>query len=260
MAPGAQRVVVGDRDGRVDVADGLPEIAAGSLEPAGEEEPVDPLGDRGDRARRGERGAGPSGGLRPGAAAVATNVAFTVLSSVFRYPDVLKEPTDAILTAFRAHQSAVTGWFIALAASAALFAPIAVGVGRLSDRRAMRWAVPVGIAAAVVQVVGLSRWALLVPGYAADATSNDPAVAAAARDAFKTAHRVLGNVIGETFGYAFTAAWTLLVLVALGRTWAGRWFTALGALVDSSRIVAELGVKATPVEQALAETLSTYLS
>ena len=40
--------------------------------------------------------------------------------------------------------------------------------------RAMRVAVPVGIAAAVVQVIGLSRWPLLVPGFAADAASADP--------------------------------------------------------------------------------------
>ena len=89
-------------------------------------------------------------------------------------------------------------WFAVMALSAALFAPIAIGVGRLSDHRAMRWAVPVGIAAAVVQVIGLSRWPLLVPGFAADAASTDPATAAPARDSFETAHRVLGNVIGET--------------------------------------------------------------
>jgi hypothetical protein len=90
--------------------------------------------------------------------------------------------------------------------------------------------VPVGIAAAAVQVAGLLRWPLLVPGYAADATSADPAVAAAARDSFATAHRILGTIVGETFGYVLTAAWTVLVLTALGRAIAGRWFTALGAV------------------------------
>jgi hypothetical protein len=163
-------------------------------------------------------------------AAVLTNVAFTVLGSVFNYPDVLKEPVDTILTSFRASQGVVSAWFTVLALSAALFAPIAVGVGRLSAHRAMRVAVPVGIAAAVVQVVGLLRWPLLVPGFAEDAVSTDPATAAAARDSFETAHRVLGTIIGETFGYLLTATWTLLVLVALGRTFAGRWFTALGGV------------------------------
>jgi hypothetical protein len=161
-------------------------------------------------------------------AAVLTNAAFTVLGSVFNYPDVLKEPTSEILASFREHQGAVTFWFTVMAISSALFAPIAFGVGRLSTHRAMRAAVPVGIAAAVVQVIGLSRWPLLVPGFAAGAASSEPATAAQARDSFEAAHRVLGNVLGESFGYLFTAAWTLLVLVALHRVLAGRWFTALG--------------------------------
>ncbi len=105
-----------------------------------------------------------------------------------------------------------------MALSAALMAPIAVGVGRLSNHPAMRAAVPVGIAAAVVQVIGLARWPLLVPGFAADAASADPAVAAAARDSFLLAHHILGNLIGETFGYLLTAAWTLLVVIALRRS------------------------------------------
>lgn len=164
------------------------------------------------------------------AAAVLTNAAFTVLGSIFDYPDVLKEPVADILAAFREHQGQVSFWFAVMAVSAALFAPIAIGVGRLSTRRAMRVAVPVGVAAAVVQVIGLSRWPLLVPGFAADATSSDAATVARAHDSFETAHRLLGNIIGETMGYAFTAAWTLLVIVALHRTVAGIWFSVLGAV------------------------------
>jgi hypothetical protein len=152
------------------------------------------------------------------AAAVLTNVAFTALGSIFDYPDILKQPVDEILAAFQASEEPIIAWFTVLALSAALFAPIAIGVGRLSSSRVMRAAVPVGIAAAVVQVIGLARWPLLVPGYAATGD----------RDAFATAHRVLGTLIGETLGYALTAAWTLLVLIALGRAFAGWWFPALG--------------------------------
>jgi hypothetical protein len=117
-----------------------------------------------------------------------------------------------------------------MAISAALLAPIAIGVGRLSTGRGMRAAVVAGIAAAAVQVIGLSRWPLLVPGYAADAAGSEPARAAAGRNSFETAHQILGQIIGETFGYVLTAAWTLLVLAAIGRAVAGRWFTILGAV------------------------------
>jgi hypothetical protein len=160
--------------------------------------------------------------------AVVTNVAFFALSTVFDYPDVLNEPAGDVLVAFRESQGAVAAWFVVLACSAALLAPIAVGVGRLSPSRAMRVAVPIGVAAAVVQVIGLLRWPILVPGFAADATSGDPDIAEAARDSFATANDVLGTVVGETLGYLLTAAWTVLVVVALGRRYAGRWFQILG--------------------------------
>ena len=170
-------------------------------------------------------------------AAVLANVAFTGLGAVFDYPDVLERPADDVLTSFRDSQGPVVGWFLALALGAALLAPIAVGVGRLSTARTMRWAVPVGIVAAVVQVIGLLRWPLLVPGWAATAAGDDPAAAAVARTSFSTANRVLGNVLGETGGYLLTAAWTALVLTALGTAFAGRWFVALGS-VSAALVVA----------------------
>ena len=39
---------------------------------------------------------------------------------------------------------------------------------------------------------------------------------------------MLGQVIGETFGYLLTATWTVLIIYALGQHLAGRWFTYLG--------------------------------
>jgi hypothetical protein len=174
-------------------------------------------------------------------AAVLANVAFTALGSIFNYPDVLDEPAGKILASFSDNESAVSGWFLVLALSAALLAPVAIGVGRMSRSRAMRIAVPVGIAAAVVQVIGLLRWPLLVPGFASDAASGNSAVAADARDSFMTAHDVLGVAIGETLGYLLTGAWTVLVIVALGRRYAGRWFQALGLGSASLVLVGVLG-------------------
>jgi Domain of unknown function (DUF4386) len=161
-------------------------------------------------------------------AAILANLGFTALGSIFNYPDVLDEPAGQVLSSFHEHQGAVSAWFTVLAFSAALMAPIAIGVRRLSSTRVMRIATLVGIAAAVVQVIGLMRWPLLVPGYASDAVSGSPSAAASARDSFTTASDILGTAIGETLGYTLTAAWTVLVIVALGRRFAGRWFRVLG--------------------------------
>ena len=151
-------------------------------------------------------------------AAVLATVAFSALGSIFDYPDVLDHPAGQVLADFHEHQGAVSTWFSVLALSAALMAPIAIGVGRLSSDRAMRLAVPVGIAAAVVQVIGLLRWPILVPGYADSGNTS----------AFSTAGDILGTAIGETIGYLLTATWTVLVIVGLRQRLAGRWFDVLG--------------------------------
>jgi hypothetical protein len=180
-------------------------------------------------------------------AAVLANVAFTALGSVFNYPDVLDEPAGEVLAAFHDNQGAVSGWFSVLALSAALLAPVAIGVGRLSSKRAMRIAVPVGVAAAAVQVIGLLRWPILVPGYASDAASGNAGVAASARDSFTTASDLLGTAVGETLGYLLTATWTALVIVALGRRYAGRWFQVLGAVSATLVLVGVLSPLGLPV-------------
>jgi hypothetical protein len=169
-------------------------------------------------------------------AAVLANVAFTALGSIFNYPDVLDERAGSVLASFRAHEGAVSAWFTVLALSAALMAPIAIGVGRLSNARPMRIAVWVGIAAATVQVIGLMRWPILVPGYAASDN----------RDAFTTASDILGTAIGETIGYALTALWTALVIAALGRSF-GRWFAWLGGLAAALVLVGVISPLDLPV-------------
>jgi hypothetical protein len=91
-------------------------------------------------------------------------------------------------------------------------------LGRLAGNKLGRWSIRVGIAAAIVQVIGLLRWPLIVP-FLADREDTD---------AFETIHTVLGEVIGETFGYLLTATWTVLIIFALGQRLAGGWFSYLG--------------------------------
>jgi hypothetical protein len=185
-------------------------------------------------------------------AAILTNVGFTMLGTIFNYPDVLKDPTADILSSFREHQSAVTLWFAVLALSAALFAPIAIGVGKLRSDPRMRLAVRAGIAAATVQTIGLARWPLLVPGFAHDAASGDPSKVSNAENHFHTAHVILGNIIGETFGYILTAAWTWLVVASLGRAFGGRAFVVVAR---ASAVMILLGVLS-PLDLAIIDTVN----
>ena len=151
-------------------------------------------------------------------AVVLANAAFVGLGSIFDYPDILQKSADEILVEFRADEGAIVALFVTLALSAALLAPIALLLGRFAANDRGRWSIWVGIGAAVVQVIGLLRWPLIVP-FLAD--SNDTG-------AFDTVHTVLGTVVGETSGYLLTAAWTALIISALGQRLAGRWFSFLG--------------------------------
>ena len=173
--------------------------------------------------------------LLMGTAAVLANLAFTALGSVFDYPDVLREPAEQILREFAARQRAIMTWFAVLALSAGLIAPIAVLAGRFTSSSAGVMAVWAGVLAAVVQVIGLSRWVLIVPGLAARGDT----------ETFARLHTILGVVVGETLGYLFTALWTILVLREIGRRLAGWWFSWLGlasALLILLGVFAPLGL------------------
>jgi len=151
---------------------------------------------------------------------------FTVLGSVFEYPQILEEPTSDILALFRANQGAVMAWFGVLVLSAALMAPAGIWLGRIAGGTLGRWIAGVGIAAATVQVVGLQRWVTLVPGISEDALN--PAQRADAEDRLDLWHTLLGKAIGETLGDALTAAFTVLVVIALRRTVLPAWLTIVG--------------------------------
>lgn len=159
-------------------------------------------------------------------ASVLAIAGFTVLGSVFQYPQILEEPTSEILTLFREHQGEVVTWFLVLVIGAALMAPAGLFLGRLVGGTLGRWIAGVGIAAATVQVIGLQRWVTLVPGVSRDAL--DPALRGDAEERFELLHTVLGKIIGETLGYALTATFTVLVVVTLSRTIMPHWMAVIG--------------------------------
>ncbi|MFE7718717.1 DUF4386 family protein [Nocardia rhizosphaerihabitans] len=171
-------------------------------------------------------------------APILMNLAFTGLGVAFDYPDVLQLPATEALAKFRAEQTTVVLLFALLAAAACAFAPLAVLVGRLAP---MPWAVRAGVAAAIVQTIGLLRWPVLVPGLADRVATEGPD--SPAIHTFETVNTVLGTLLGETAGYILTALWTVLVVAAL-RT--PRWFALLGyvsAAAIATGVLVPLGVE-----------------
>lgn len=169
---------------------------------------------------------------------IVFNAAFFALQSNFSYPDILRRPTAEILERFQAGGPTLVAMWYVFMFSAVLFVPVAVLVGQAwlpSAPRLMALAVPIGILAGAVQVLGLVRWPFLVP-YLAEAYTA-PTATPASRDAvevvFQAFHRFAGVAIGEHLGYLFTGLWTVLVAVAV-------WQSA----ADASGLAGASGVRA----------------
>lgn len=148
----------------------------------------------------------------PGAALIGfvllLNAAFTALTILFGYDDVLREPAAEILRRFHAAGAPLVLAWAAFTAGALAFA----WIGPMAERRVGAalppWMAP---AAALAMAAGLLRWVVAVPGLAA--AHQDPAAAEATRQgaemAFLALHLFAGAGIGEVLGPILLAAWTL---------------------------------------------------
>ena len=151
---------------------------------------------------------------------IAYNLLYTLLARSFDYPDILRRPTRDVLERFTAGGSRLVLTWWGFAMSAVLLAPSVVLLSAtLADANPtiLSLATAIGLLAALVQFLGLIRWAFAVPHLAR--TVRDPAATAATKDAvdvvFQTLNRYLGVAVGEHLGYMFTGVWTGLVGVAV---------------------------------------------
>ena len=151
---------------------------------------------------------------------ISYNLLFLLLAHWFDYPDILRRPTDEILTRFAAggNRLILTWWGFAM--TAVLLAPTVVLMSAaLADANStvLTLATAIGVLAALVQFLGLIRWPFAVPHLAR--TMADPTTTSSTKDAvdvvFQTLNRYLGVAVGEHLGYLFTGFWTGLVGLAI---------------------------------------------
>lgn len=161
---------------------------------------------------------------------MAASLPYSWLIAHFGYDDILREPAADILTRFHAGGPALVTAWLAFGLGALLFIPAALALERLLP---VRGALPLAIASATAQAIGLLRWVLVVPGLAGAYV--DPAASPATRDAlvvvFDAVHHYGGMVIGEMVGQLLLAGWTALVSFELWLSRAlPRGLAVMGAL------------------------------
>ena len=174
------------------------------------------------------------------------NVVFFELGRVFDYPDILRREPDEILRRFAAGGTGLLIRWHALMLSALAMVPLtvllAVVLGASTALTIL--AITIGVAAGLMQAVGLSRWPYAVPELArrwvaagdqgpdADTTRRSIEVT------FAILHRFLGVGIGEHLGYLLTGLWTLLAAASIVTTTAiPVWLGWIGVPIGLALVV-----------------------
>jgi len=183
--------------------------------------------------------------------AIALLIPYTILTIVFEYPQILRQDTGIILTKFhRGGARLIFTWF-AFAMTGLPLIPAYIMLGQALEKKnpLMRTATAVGVTGLVVQMIGLLRWAFVVP-ILADTYINaaDAATRSAAVITFNTVHQFGGVLLGEHLGQLFTIAWTVMVTAAAARQWlVPRWINVLGIVSAVVYLMAQADLFATVI-------------
>ena len=179
---------------------------------------------------------------------LAFNLLFFMLGRSFEYPDILRRPTDHILTRFLAGGPRLVALWYAFAMTALLAIPMALLMQQIFMATQPELAAAsgiLGVLSGLLQAMGLLRWPLLVPLLAtqyqqASSESERQSVALI----FNALHQYAGVVIGEHMGFFFTAAWSILLgIMMIGSP-------IFGATLGIFGIVSAIGILAGLLEPA----------
>jgi hypothetical protein len=175
------------------------------------------------------------------------NALFADLARTFDYPDILRREPGEILTRFHAGGTALIVRWWAFALVALVFIPFGVAVPDVLAPGSVFTpiAAALGVAAGLVQVIGLIRWPFLVPDLARRYV--DPGTTPQQRDTieliFASIHRLLGVGIGEHLGYLLTGLWSAALGAAILATSADvvpAWLGAPGLIVGLALAIGSL--------------------
>ncbi len=165
------------------------------------------------------------------------NTTFALLGKRFDYPNILRRPTAEILERFRAGGSSLILLWWTFMLSGLLLIAGAVLLGQvLGFGGIVPLAVTIGVLAGLVQMLGLLRWAYVVPALAR--AYADPTLTPEQREVhaavFRALHQYLGVGVGEHLGYLFTSIWSVLIGVGVIQgtalpTWLGWPGVVIGA-------------------------------
>jgi len=178
---------------------------------------------------------------------LAFNAAFFELGRAFDYPNILRKEPDEVLSRFAAGGSGlILRWQALLLSALAMLPLVALVPVVLEPPTALAvTSLVVGVAAALVQALGLARWPFAVPELARRYVAADGPDAGSTRQSielvFAVMHRLFGVGIGEHLGYLLTGLWTLLLSASIVSTTAlPGWLGVIGIPIGVALLVGSL--------------------
>lgn len=185
--------------------------------------------------------------------AILINIPYTLLIMNFDYPDILRLPTEEILTRFQAGGNSLIYTWLAFAW---VGLPMFFGVLLLKrvlekeNSPFLETATTIGVIGFIVQIVGLLRWVFVVPVIARLYT--DPAIDPAAKESlsalFMVVHQYGGVVLGEHIGQIFTILWAVITSAILYKSKLfSKWVAWLGWVASAIYLLAQTELLATAI-------------
>lgn len=165
-------------------------------------------------------------------------IPYTILTTTFEYPQILRQDVFTILAKFNSGGSGlIFTWFaFAIMGLPLLISYVMIGQQLENKSSWVKFATVSGIISIVAQMIGLLRWVFVVPVLGKNmAAANSEAARESVRISFELIHQFAGVLIGEHIGQLFTIIWTIIICIIIYKSklfpaWLS-WFGIISSIV-----------------------------
>jgi hypothetical protein len=180
--------------------------------------------------------------------ALGVLIPYIILTTIFDYPNILRQETGLILTKFHEAGNSLiwTWWAFAILGLPLLIAYILLGQILENKFTFIRWATAIGVIGLIVQMIGLFRWTFVVPILANNFVTGNEMTKETSKIGFQIIHQYGGVVLGEHIGQIFTIIWTIMISYAFSKLkLSPKWIIWLGYISSLIYLLAQAELFAT---------------
>lgn len=185
--------------------------------------------------------------------AILVNIPYTLLIMNFDYPDILRQPTEEILTRFQAGGNSLIYTWLAFAWVGLPMLFGAILLKRILEKENspfLETATTIGVIGFIVQVIGLLRWVFVIPVLTRLFTdpTTDSVTKAAIPAVFIAVHQYGGVILGEHLGQFLIIIWMSIISgIIFNSKIFSKWVAWLGWFASAIYLLAQTELFATAI-------------